>query len=237
LFQPEEAGGVHQIYLIDGSRLAGLVTGDDLEMKLSGAGPAQTVRFPISGMLRLQLQPKTPEVDSQGPTLLLSNQDLLCGSLGGQMSLETAFDTIAIDGSQIRHMGRNGADLQVALWDGSIISGRPIQPTAECHLLSGATLSVPLGLVAEYNQPNPLPAPDMVKQIQAAAGDLGADDWRKRDAAEAALVTMGPAVIGVLRQVRPTAQPEEQQRIDAICKKLQPQQSKPAPVMQDLNKQ
>jgi hypothetical protein len=235
LFQPEE-GGVHQIYLTDGSHLAALVSGDELEMKLSGAGPAQTVKFPISGMLRLQLMPKSPDVDNQGPTLQLSNQDLLCGSLSGQMSLQTAFDTIAIDGSQIRHMGRSGSDFQVALWDGSIISGRPTQTAAECHLMSGPVLSVPLGLVAEYNQPNPLPAPDMVKQIQDAAANLGNEDWRQRDNAEAALTTMGPAVIGVLRQLRPTAQPEAQQRIDAIIKKLTPQAAKPAPMV-DLNKQ
>jgi hypothetical protein len=65
---------------------------------------------------------------------------------------------------------------------------------------------------------------------------LSAEDWHQRDNAEAALTTMGPAVIGVLRQIRPTAPPEAQQRIDAIIRKVQPQPAKAQP-MGDLNKQ
>jgi hypothetical protein len=61
----------------------------------------------------------------------------------------------------------------------------------------------------------------MVKQIQSAAADLGAEDWRQRDRAEANLTTMGPAVIGVLRTARPKLDAEAQQRIDGIIKKLE----------------
>jgi hypothetical protein len=238
LFQPED-GGIHQILLSDGSKLAGLVSGDALEMKLSGAGPDQSVQFPVGDMVRLQLSAKTPDTDPDAPSLTLTNQDLLCGSLDGTLSLRTAFDAITLDGAQIRHIGHNGGELQVTLWDGSIISGRIEQPTVGCRLLCGVELNVPLPLLNEYNQPHPLPSADMIKQIEAAAADLNADDWRQRDRAEATLKTMGPAVIGVLRQVRDKQPPEAQQRIDAIIKALQPASPKPTPTPNpdDVNKQ
>jgi len=220
-FQTEE-GGVHQIFLTDGSRLAGLICGDNIEMELGGAGPQQTVQFPVSGMLRLQLVAKMPDADANSPSLTLTNQDLLCGALQGRLSLQTAFDVITLDAAQIRHIARSGTDLQVTTWDGSIIDGWIAQTTAPCQLSSGAVLNVPLALMSEYNQPFPLPSPDMVKQIEASAADLNADDWRQRDHAEAALTSMGPAVIGVLRSIRPAQPPEAQQRIDSIIKKVQP---------------
>jgi hypothetical protein len=216
-----------------------LVSGDALEMKLSGAGPEQMVRFPVGDMVRLQLSAKTPDSDPDAPSLTLSNQDVLYGSLEGTLSLQTAFDAITLDGGQIRHIGHNGSELQVTLWDGSIISGQIVQPTVACRLLCGVELNVPLPLLGEYGQPYPLPSADMVKQIEAAANDLNADDWRQRDRAEATLKSMGPAVIGVLRQVRRKEPPEAQQRIDGIIKALQPAPPKPtpAPNPDEMNKQ
>jgi hypothetical protein len=251
-FQTEESG-VHDIYLTDGSHLAGLVCGDALEMKLAGVGAAgtpgaaggsggvggvgsdQTVQFPIGQLLRLQFTSATPEPDADGPVLSLINDDILCGTLEGQPRLRTAFDTITLDGSQIRHIvrgggdgGRDSGDVQVTLWDGSSMSGQIEEPTLSCRLLSGTELKVPVPLLKEYNQPHPMPSQEMVQQIESAAADLGADDWRQRDRAEATLTSMGPAVIGVLRQARSTLPPEAQQRIDAIIKKLEAHPAKAA---------
>jgi hypothetical protein len=229
VFQPEDSGGgVHEFYLTDGSRLAGLVCGDELEMRLDGAGPQELVHFPVSDMLRLQLIPKPPDADSDAPSLALLNQDQLRGSLTGRFSLQTAFDALSLDGGQIRHLtrvdpgGAGPGQMQVTLWDGSVISGQIIEPNISCRLLSGVELSVPVSQISEYNQPHPLPSPEVIKQIETAVSGLSADDWRDRDRAEAALKTMGPAVIGVLQQMRAKQPPEAQQRIDAIIKELQP---------------
>jgi hypothetical protein len=228
VFQPDDPGsGVHEIYLTDGSRMAGLVCGDDLEMRLDGAGPQEPVHFPVSDMLRLQLIPKTPDADPDAPSLELANQDSLRGSLLGQFNLQTAFDSISLDGGQIRHITRIDAggapsQVQVTLWDGSVISGQISDATVSCRLLSGVDLAVSVSQISEYNQPHPLPSQEVIKQIEDAVMGLSADDWRDRDRAEAALKSMGPAVIGVLEQTRDKQPPEAQQRIDAIIKELQP---------------
>jgi hypothetical protein len=200
-------------------------------------------------MARLQLVAKVPDADSDGPSLSLVTQDLLCGSLEDEVKLQTSFDTITLDGRQIRKIVRAGAHkddgksiassagvpttspsaaVQITLWDGSTMTGQITETTVQCELLSGATLSVPAAMIKEYNQPHPLPSTDMVRQIQAAAADLGADDWRQRDRAEATLTAMGPAVIGVLREVRAKMDPEAQQRIDSIIKALASQSATPA---------
>jgi hypothetical protein len=237
VFQSED-DALHDVYLTDGSKLTGLVQAEAMELNLSAAGTAQTVHFPLSGMARLQLTAQIPEADADGPQVQMINGDLLCGSLEGQLKLQTAFDTITLDGSQIAHMARgseqSAGELQVALWDGSMISGQLTDPTAQCRLLCGAELNVPIALIEQYTQPHPRPSADMVKQIQATAADLGADDWRQRDRAQATLNSMGPAIIGVLRELKPKLDTEAQQRIDSIIKKLETPPARPpaAGVMQ-----
>ena len=75
----------------------------------------------------------------------------------------------------------------------------------QCKLLSGTTLSIPLSLLAEYNQPLPKPSAATIEKIKAAVTDLAAEDWKQRDTAEATLVAMGPSVISVLKELRPFA--------------------------------
>jgi len=240
-FQSDETN-VQDIYLTDGSRFSGLLATDTLDMQLNGVGPTQTVKFPVAGLARLQFVPKPPDSDPDAPSLTLINQDTLCGSLAGEIKLETTFDTLTLDGRQIRHItrpdttadapasvgigGPSPQGIQISLWDGSTMSGEVVADSVQCHLISGAVLALAPSMIKEYDNPHPLPSADMVKQIQAAAADLAADDWRQRDRAEATLGTMGPAIIGVLRDIRPKMDPEAQQRIEGIIKKLQ---AAPAP--------
>lgn len=225
-FQSEDST-IDEIYLTDGSKLTGLLSATDLAMTLAGAGPDQMAHFPISALTRLQLG-KAADADSDSPSLALADQDVLVGSLAGQFKLQTAFDTITIDGPQVRHLTRNDSDLQIMLWDGSTLSGQISDVTVQCQLLSGPVLNVPVSLLSEYNQPHPMPSPDVIKQIEAAVADLNADDWRQRDRAEANLASMGNIIIGVLHDLRAKQPPEAQQRIDAIIRKLQSQPARPS---------
>ena len=61
---------------------------------------------------------------------------------------------------------------------------------------------------------------NMVDQIKATVVDLAADDWKKRDRAEAQLVSMGPVVASVLKQLSTNQPPEAQQRIESVLKQL-----------------
>jgi hypothetical protein len=229
VFQTEDSP-IPQIELTDGSKFVGLLSAEQLAMRLGGVGPDETVQFPVNGMVRLQLLAKTPEPAADAPSLQLLNGDVLAGSLTGDLKLQTSFDTIALNAGQIRRIERTSADnnsspdqMQITLWDGSTMSGEIADASAQCQLLSGAVLNVPIPQLSEYNQPHPQPSADMVKQVEAAAADLSADDWRQRDRAQETLESMGPSIIGVLRDLRAKQSVEGQQRIDAIVKKLQSQ--------------
>jgi hypothetical protein len=231
VFQTEEHG-VHEIHLTDGSKFAGLVAASEFEMKLGGAttqpsgssaqSASQTVKFPSSAIARIQFATPLDDVDpAQTPTLDLANDDVLVGTLSGNMKLDTAFDTLTLNAAEVKKLTRGNADagaldVQVTLWDSSIVSGQLEDPTLKCQLGSGVALSIPIALLDEYNQPQPAPAAGMVDKIKQAVAQLNADEWKARDRAEAELTAMGSVVTGVLKQMRPDQPPEAQQRIDQI---------------------
>lgn len=231
-----EEHGVHEVVLTDGSRFAGLLAAESFEMRLedaSGGGASSTtqpagatVKFPASAIARLQLAGKIDEAGDDTPVLSLVNEDLLVGSLTGQLKVDTAFDTIAVNAAEIRsltHPEDSPLDVQIELWDGTTLSGLLQQPEVQCRLSSGVTIPVPVPLVRAYNQPSPQPSGQMVERIKATAAELNAEDWRDRDRAEARLTAMGPAAAGVLKELRANQPPEAQARIDSILKELERQ--------------
>jgi len=218
VFQSEEHG-VHEVLLNDGSHFAGLVSATQYDMKLAGSGPEQVVKFPVSGINRMQFIGEQPEIDDSMPTMKLVNDDELVGSLTGTLKLDTAFDTLTVDATQVRklsHAADAGLDVQVTLWDQSIVSGQLQEPHVQVTLNSGLVLSVPVALIEEYDQPEPAPSSAMVEKIKETVGRLNAEDWKERDRAVAELTEMGSVVGPVVKQMRPNQPPEAQQRIDQV---------------------
>lgn len=220
VFQAEEHG-VHEIVLTDGSRFAGLVSAGAFALKLSSTG--QSITIPTSVISRLQVA-RLQETEEELPTFSLANEDSLVGTLTGQLKLDTAFDTITLNASEVRGLSRApdaGLDVQVTLWDQTRLSGQLQDPLLQCALASGMTVAVPVGLIEKYEQPQPAPSSSMLDRIKAVVADLNAEDWKARDRAEAQLVSMGPSVVGVLKQLRESQPPEAQQRIDSVLKQLE----------------
>jgi hypothetical protein len=90
---------------------------------------------------------------------------------------------------------------------------------------------VPVALVQEYTQPQPMPSAAMVEKIKTmVATDLTNEDWHVRDRARAQLLSMGPAVASVLTKIRENQPPEAQKSIDVILAELEKQRqpAKPA---------
>ncbi len=225
-FQADDHG-VHDIYLTDGSKFAGLVVADNFEFTLVTGG--KVVRFPTNSLFRLQLQNLSDEIETPA-TLRLINGDLLVGTLEGQMKLDTAFDAISINGPELRalaHPKDSANDVQVTLWDQTTLTGQLETDVLRCKLTSGPIISVPPAMIDAYSQPFPRPSESVVEKIKTIVQDLNADDWKQRDRAEAELTQMGIAVIGVLKDLRAAQSPESQQRIDSILKQLQKTKTKP----------
>lgn len=226
LFQSEESA-VHQVFLTDGSKLNGLLSADAFEVTLETG--SQTIKFPASAIARLQLAAKMPEPDDLAPSLHLASDDQLVGTLAGKLSLDTAFDTITLNASEIKSMTRakeSVQDVQVSLWDGTTLSGQLRETELPCHLASGVDLKIPVGLLEQYNQPQPLPSASMMEKIKSIVVELNSDDWKTRDRAQAALVSMGPVAEGVLKQLRGDQPTESQKAIDQVIEKLEQERKK-----------
>jgi hypothetical protein len=229
-----EDAAVHQIFLTDGSHFAGLVSGEQFQFKLAGGAGGQTVSLPASSLARLQLATKDNDgPDESAPTMALSNDDLLVGALTGQLKLDTAFDTITLNAPEIKSLTRakdGGTDVQIELWDQSRVSGSLQAQDVSVALTSGITVKVPVLLVEQYTQPLPQPSTAMIEQIKKLVGQLGADDWKAREQAESQLTGMGVAVIATLKEMRPNAGPEAQQRIDSVIRQVEAKRKNtPAP--------
>jgi hypothetical protein len=220
-FQSDETG-VHLISLTDGTRFAGLVTSPDLQLKLAGGIAADAVKVPTSSIVRLSLVNKTDdETTPAAGALTLINQDTLNGSLSGQLKLDTSFDTLTLDGGQIRkitHVTPGSPDVTVMMWDDSAVSGQLESSSISCKLRSGLSIEVPVALVDDYTNATPKPSDAMIQKVKDTVVKLAADDFKDRDAAQEALTAMGSVIAGELQDLRPAQPPEAQQRIDAILK-------------------
>jgi small nuclear ribonucleoprotein (snRNP)-like protein len=225
-FQNED-NGVHTVFLSDGSKLCGLLTAEQFDVVLDTGN--QPIKLPASSVIKMQLLPKIPDIDDFTSTMRLLNDDLLVANLTGSLHLETAFDIITMNAAEIRTMTRakeSVQDVQVVLWDGTTLSGQLQEPDLNCELKSGITIRVPLALLEEYSQPQPRPSPAMLEKINALMIELNVDDWKQRDRAQAALVSMGPVAAPVLRDLRPKQPPEAQKAIDIILQRLEEQRKR-----------
>jgi hypothetical protein len=222
-FQSDETG-VHLITLTDGSKFAGLVTAPALQLKLAGGVAADPVKVPTSEIVRLTLLTKADDAAADGSgSLSLVNQDELVGTLSGQLKLDTSFDTLTLDGAQIRkisHVTAGSPDVTVMMWDDSLVSGQLESPSITCTLKSGLSIDVPLALLDNYENPTPRPSDAMVQKVKDTVTKLAADDFKDRDAAQEALTSMGPVIAGELQDLRASQPPEAQQRIDAILREF-----------------
>jgi hypothetical protein len=246
------AGGdsnIPAITLRDGTRISALLPAPAYEATLPGLtvphssfplptttsrepvplGPipsASRIRLPAAAILRFVFSPE-PEIEPLAPRLLLSNHDELVGSLIGSLTLHAPFDTIKIEGPQIRRLapasekaGASTSDIQITLWDDSTLSGRLAESHLTVQLRCGLIVKAPVALVREYAQPLPQPSDPMALRIRNVAKELDADDWATRDRAHAHLLSIGPPAMAVLKQVRPSATPEGKQRIDLLLQSL-----------------
>jgi hypothetical protein len=213
---------VPEVRLTDGSRISALLGASMFEMTLTGLGADQTANIPAAALQQLKFAPEQ-DTDHLTPTFTLANQDTLVGTVGGTLSLETPFDTLHIEGNEIKaisHARGDDHDVVITLWDDSTLGGRLVESHVTCLLKCGVSLRVPIALIESYSQPLPTPSPNMVDRIKEVVRDLDSSDWKVRDRAQAQILAIGPSVMSVLRKIQPTAPAEASQRIDLILHRL-----------------
>lgn len=229
-FQPEDRGG-HEVELTDGSKFSALAMAETFPLQLVGTASQQAVSFPSAMVARLQFNKPSESTADASASLQMINQDVLVGTLGGQLKLDTNFDTITVNGGELLSLSRapeSGMDIQIALWDQTTLSGQLREAQLTCNLKSGVTVTVPVPLISKYDNPLPRPSEMMVDRIKTVVKDLSVEDWRQRERAEQQLTAMGTSVISVIKELREGQPLEAQQRIDSILKSLEAKPASPA---------
>ncbi|MGB7158502.1 MAG: hypothetical protein WBD40_10585, partial [Tepidisphaeraceae bacterium] len=151
----------HRILLTDGSSLSGLVigdpvagdpvTGDSLIVRTKGLA-ARELKVPIGVLARFDVSP-TACVGAAGPKLDLVGGDVLRGALQGALTMQTELGPLRIAAGDIRRITPvPGSPLEsaVAMTDGRTITGTPAETSAVCRLACGASVTVPVEMIAGY---------------------------------------------------------------------------------------
>ncbi len=223
---------VHELAMLDGTTLAGLYTGGQIEVIRDGA--TEPIKIDAANLLKWIFKAPSDDADTAGPELESTNGDHFAATLTGSLHVDTTFDSLELAGEQISHIERirdSYSDVQVQLWDGATVSGRLAESELPIKTVGGLELKVPLSMLADYTQPLPQPPAAMTKQIESLVKQLNADDWKERDRAQEQLATLGAPVIGVLNKLRASQPAETQQRIDTIVKSLQGKDDKSKPAV------
>jgi hypothetical protein len=134
------------------------------------------------------------------------------------------FDTLTLSAGEVRRLsyaGNGPADVEIQLWDESVVRGELRDPLLSCVTASGVSVRVPASLVEEYLQPRPQPSDMVTRTIEQLVLELSALDWKRRDAAQQRLAALGPVAISTLKRLRDTQTLEAQQRIDLILPLLE----------------
>lgn len=223
LADPEQP--MHQLILKDGTTLAALFAAPSLALRPLTVGSLKPVNFSTSSIGRLQLVAKIEEPPAKSPMLALANGDRIVGSLSGTIALETAFDTLAIDGAEVARLKPSGTgpcEVQLTLWDDATVSGRLPGDVLSVELRDNLKLNVPASLIEEYTQPQPRAPASMVEKVRGLVAELGSDDWKRADRATMALGALGLKIAPTLGSMREGQSAQIQARIDRVLSELSP---------------
>lgn len=215
--------GVHEIYLADGSRMSGLVSNPNWPLKLATASGDEPISFPLAAISRVQLRLLSEDVGKGKSTLAMQGGDIVATRLEGMLKLQTTFDTLDINASEIRSMSKPQEglpDVQITMFDQSSFRGSLQTTSLKCKLVGGLSIDVPVAAVKQYDNPQPFPSQALVDQVKASVGKLNAEDWKDREAAEAALIAMGPTIISVLEESVDGQSADVKQRLSGVIKRL-----------------
>lgn len=214
-------GAAHQLFLVDGSRLSGVLSGSEWQLTpLAMNSPAP---FAVAALARVQFKKLAEPIGVGVATIGLLGDDRIAATLTQPVKLVTAFDTLSIAGDQIRTITRpqpGGPDVALTTADGSTFRGRLAEANLSVTVAGQLPLTLPAAALRDYDNPNPYPAASVVGRIKDAVKRLNSDDLKTRETAEAELIATGPSIGGVLQTMLNEQPPEARDAMSRILKLL-----------------
>ncbi len=211
---------VHRVVFLNGSRLAGFLEPEQVELALR-LGPKLLV--PRDRIVKMVFASEE-QPDQTLTRLVLTNEDELFGELADEgLTVKTEYGAVSVRPRNVRAMAFDGEQvgrLVLQLWDGTVLRGRLEQEGLLFVLAGGAKLNVHVGQVQAIVRSQALPPDDVRKRVEQLVAQLGAESYRDREAAMKALLKMGAGVAPLLKKHAANDDPEVRQRIEEILERL-----------------
>ena len=212
--------GVHQAVFLNGSRLAGVLGPDRIELPLK-LGPTLKVS---RGMVKTIRFAREAREDDTLARLALSNGDLLLGRLAdATYRVRTDFGEVTIQAANVRTMvfaPHDGRQIRVTLWNDTSLRGRLGQETLRFAVTPGPVLQLHPEQIAAVVCPAALPPDHIVKQVEQHVARLGAASFDEREKAQKQLERMGKQIVPLLKKHLKSEDPEIRQRVREVLKEL-----------------
>jgi len=155
---------------------------------------------------------------------VLSDGSELYGELTDEaFAVTTSYGKVDIKVSQIKNVTfKAGSPDQttVHMWNGSAIKGKLSVDEIGFAATPGDRWGIPIGKIKTIKCPQALPPKAMRLKIGKLVVQLGADDYKDRQAAAKALVAMGKGIIPLIKPQLGNEDPEIRQGIEDVLEQL-----------------
>ena len=221
-------GGIHRVLFTNGSTLGGIVEPDVLEMTTTEFGPQKIDRNLVRSIDYIN----KPEIADPNQTrVVMVGGNVMTGHLVVKsFQLKTVYraEPVKIDPVNIASMlpvaNKQGL-VQITLWNGTILTGRPIPDVLSFQMDPGPVVRLPISQLISLHQPNALPPDQVQTKVYKLIAQLGSETYSDRKDAQKQLERMGPTIVPILKKHEKSKDPEIRQRIQQLLGTLGEEQS------------
>jgi hypothetical protein len=156
--------------------------------------------------------------------VVLNGGDELFGELTDEaFSLTTPYGKIDINSSQIKSIkfkSGNPDQTTVQMWNGSVNKGKLNVDEIGFAVTRGDRWALSVSKIKTITCPQAIPPQAMRVKIEKLIAQLGAENYKDRQAATTALVSMGKGIIPLIKPQLNNDDPEIRQRIEDVLEQL-----------------
>jgi hypothetical protein len=166
--------------------------------------------------------------------IVLSGGDKLFGELADEkFQVTTSYGKVDLDVSQIKSIkfkSNPAGQATVQMWNGTVVKGMIDVKEIGFTVTPGDRWALPVGKITSITCPQAIPPKVMRQKIEKLVAQLGAENYKDREAAATALVGLGKGIIPLIRRHLSDKDPEIRQRVEDVLEQLGDKTPAPAPV-------
>ena len=205
---------VHRAVFLNGSRLAGLVETDVLNLKLA---LGREVAIPRHKIIRVRFAAVEKPTEGLSDITLRNGDELLARILAKKITLITPYNAIDLVADTVKSIRVTDKLTAVEMWDGTIHKGRLGADSLELRITPGPTLRVHPAQVVTISRPDPQPPEALQKQVADLIKQLSAESYKDRQEATEKLKGIR-GIRSLLGKYRKHEDPEVRERIEEVLR-------------------